>query len=272
MKNHHPLILAIVCAVPLAQTDASVLIIEDKFSGSLTSDIEGRIPDTVQSVGDAWSRDNADSSRTEVGGGILYMSETTKGFSKAALEFDRTIGLVASNPYTLSFSIAFNPGTDTNVTWYGGFGNSPGNGGTFSDNIGSLSFRIGGIDTTGTSFALGAGFWTGAFAFTNSFTPTISRATTSDLYSVDLAIRVDPLAISNNVEYFVNGASLGTITYSGTIGGLWFKTDSWDNTTATGMRMSNFQLTAIPEPSLGLLLGVGMFMLLGVVRRVRGKA
>ncbi len=268
MKNRILPFIAVACSLSLTQTVASLVVIVDTFSGPLTSDIEGRVPDTVQSFGDAWSRSNADSARTEVGGGILYMSETQKGFSKAALEFDRSIGLVASNPYTLSFSIAFNPGTDTSVQWYGGFGNAGDAGGTFTDFAGGPMFNLTG-DTTGTSFTLRAGI----SPFASSITTTLSRANTSIPYTADLAIQVDPLAATDNVEYFVNGGSLGTISYSGNIGGIWFKTDSWDNTTTTGIRISNFQLTAVPEPSsLGLLLGLGILVVLGFSPRVRVKA
>lgn len=204
--------------------------------------------------------------RTEVGGGILYMSESQKGFSKAALEFDRTLGLVATNTYTLSMTLTFNPGTDTAVMWYGGFGNAVGDGGTHVDEQGSLMFRVNG-DTTGTSFSLQAGVKI-PWSFSPSFTSTITRPNTSTAYSFDIAISVDPLAPTDNVEYFVNSVSLGTITYAGNIGGIWMKTDSWDNTTATGMRITNFQLTVIPEPSTWLIWGLGLVACLWLRRRV----
>ncbi len=269
MKRFLLLIGAAFLASQFHFATAQVVVIQDTFTPpvTVTNDINGRVPDVVQKAGDAWGRDNADTARTQVGGGTLYMTEGQKGFSKAALEFDRTLGLVATNPYTLSMSLAFNPGTDTNVLWYGGFGNATGDGGTFNDNNGSVMFRVTG-DTTGTSFNLQAGRWTGAFTFVSSFTEVISRPTTSDLYSFDIAIRVDPLAASDNIEYFVNSVSLGTITYTGNIGGIWMKTDDWNATTTTGMRITNFELTAVPEPSTWLLLGGGL-MVLAILRSRR---
>ena len=259
--------------LPASMAWAQTVIIRDTFNppATVTNDINGRVPDVVQKAGDAWSRSNADTARTQVGGGTLYMTEGQKGFSKAALEFDRTLGLVATNPYTLSMSLAFNPGTDNNLTWYGGFGNATGDGGAFTDNNGSVMFRVTG-DTTGTSFNLEAGRWTGVFSFVSSFTEVISRPTTSDLYSFDIAIRVDPLAASDNIEYFVNSVSLGTITYTGNIGGIWMKTDGWDAATTTGMRITNFELTAVPEPSTWLLLGLGLGGILWLRRKSAGAA
>lgn len=86
-------------------------------------------------------------------------------------------------------------------------------------------------------------------------------------FTTNLAISINPNLATNNVQYFVNGTLLGTDTYNGVIGGLWFKGDFEDNA-GDGYTISNLMVaTATPEPaSLGLF-GIAA---LGLLRR-RGR-
>ena len=246
--------LAVVTSVK-SQAD---VIEADSFTTNQGS-LQNRPVEVPQTAGDEWNIANSSDSNLVVSNGELEIGPNG-GFAKAIAPFDASSITV---PYTLSYTLSFNPGTNTTTTFYGGFGNGTGNGATFSDYSGAAMFGDY-QDSTGTSFTLSAGNGP-----TTTLSTTITRASTSVDYTMNLSININPT--TDVTTFYVNGNSIGTTTYSGQVGGLWFKEDQGGSTTFTGFDISNLQVTTTPEPSTYALMAVGL-LALGALLRLRRRA
>ena len=238
-----------------------VTISSDDFTSNVNRTLNGRPVETPQTPGDTYNISNSSNSNVYVTAGDLDVA-VTGGFAKVAAPLN-TSTLV--DPYTLSYDLSFNPGAgNSGFTYYGGFGNGTGDGSSFSDYQGALMFNIE-TDTTGKSFTLYAG--NGAFSTTLS--TTVSRANTSTPYDLALSITYNPT--THVAEFDVNNVSIGTTTYTGQVGGLWFKGDYVNDVTGySGLNTSYITVTEnIPEPSTYALMLAGA-VALGAMARRRG--
>lgn len=224
--------------------------------------LQNRPVETPQTPGDKWDISNSNDNNLVVSNGELEVGPNG-GFAKAIAPFDASS---ITTPYTLSFTLSFNPGTNASTVFYGGFGNGAGNGAGSSFYDGSGAAMFGDYDnSTGTSFTLYAGNGP-----TTTLSTTISRASTAVDYTMNLAITIDPTTDTNS--FSVNGTQLGTTSYSGQVGGLWFKEDQGGSTTFTGFDVSNLSVTTTtPEPASYALLAGGL-LALGAMLRLRRRA
>ncbi|MDX2109461.1 MAG: PEP-CTERM sorting domain-containing protein [Verrucomicrobiota bacterium] len=255
MNNSKIILIALaLCPCPILINAA--VIISDTFT-TTPGALSGRAPETAQTIGDLWAIDNSDTGNLTVANGTMNLG-VNGSYSKAILPFN---DVSVTDTFTLSFDISFTPVSAAPV-FYAGFGNAAGNGSAFSDNSLGLGFQ-GSFNNTDTSVTINAlsgetRGWGTIYASTS-----LTRATTSDAYVANLKVTYNP--VTDQAEFFVNGLSIVSGTYTDELGGLWFKTDHMDANAP--VMVDNLTLTTVPEPSVYAAIAGIATMAMAIIRR-----
>lgn len=261
---------------------SAATVFQEDFTGS-AGNLNGRdVSPTPQFVDNDWWAQTGSSKQT---GTQMELDGSTGTFAKAGVGFDDS--LLATNTQTITYSVDFSTtasyaDTDSNI--YFGVGNSSGDGGTaghytsasddgsgkYRNSTLAFGFHMSGNFTSGSNaVSLRAGTDGNPTGFTvrDDFdrTDTIWSSTFSMTYTL----------ATDTVVYYIDGNDIGSDTYTGDIGGLWWKADNMrykiDDTNYgdDGFLFDNLMITTtVPEPGTYALIA-GMLGLTSVMLRRR---
>ncbi len=246
--------LALISGLMLAGSAQAAVVLRDTFTTDEGGTVGGRTLDTPQ-AGSAATWGTPDNNTSTTGGKLQLGSNS--GFAKASAPFNGNSFL---NQFTVSYDWSLVDGINP-TQFYGGLGNSMGDGQNHVDFGLSMGFVISG-DFNSTSVTANWGTTTDGNRNTiNDGSSSITRDSVNDDWAASLSFSYDPA--DSTAEFYIDGVSQGTASrtyFAEGLGGLWFK-----GQTNTSFELDNLQVTvAAPEPSsLGLIL-LGGAMLRGV--------
>lgn len=271
MKLISPSLAAITIAGLSAGSLSAVTVLQEDFTGT-AGDLNGRdVSPTPQIVDNDWWAQTSSSKQT---GTQMELDGSSSTFAKAGVGFDDS--LLAANTETITYSVDFSTTAafaDSANNVYFGVGNSSGDGGNsghnndgadgkYTNNTLAFGFYLNGdFRSTSDSVSLRAGTNGNPTGFTvrDDFdrTDTIWSATFSMTYTL----------ATDTVVYYIDGDNVGSETYSGNIGGLWWKADNMSGD--DGFLFDNLVITTTVPESSSYALIAGLLGLTSVMLRRR---
>jgi|GEM_PF-2124504 hypothetical protein len=259
-----------------SMASAQTTVFQDNMEGG-SGGLNGRTVSPTAQVGASNQWWGSQSGQT---GTQLSVGNTTATFGKAAAGFDDALLAPGTTSFTMTTSWSIDDATwvDTGSNIYFGFGNASGDGrGTgqvtpptngFYDNQLAFGFKLSG-DFTGTSATIKAGVGSNPSDYSASFT----RSSDSVDWAGDFQITYDILTSMAYLSFKNTGngetafTQLAAVSYTGDIGGLWFKADSLPNSAHAGFLFDDITVTAVPESSSSALIAGVLGLACVVIRR-----
>jgi hypothetical protein len=246
-------------------TGQAATIFNETFTATDDTDLSNLpVTPSPQTPGDQWKRE----STVKINNNQMEISQSGT-FGKAWAPFDDALLPVGTQTYTFSYDFAVIDSTwgdSGSSTFYGGLGN--GSGTEFVDFQLGIGFHISGNFADDLTVQLRAGAGGAASGFDDVIT-TISRASDSTDWAASLSFTYT--VATGAIDYYLDGnpTAIGSGTYNGDIGGIWFKADSLPNTAHAGFLVDDVLLTnTVPESSSYALI-TGMLGLAGAMIRRR---
>jgi hypothetical protein len=257
---------------------AQTTVFQDNMEGG-SGGLNGRTVSPTAQVGASNQWWGSQSGQT---GTQLSVGNTTATFGKAAAGFDDALLAPGTTRFTMttSWNIDDTTWVDTGSNIYFGFGNASGDGrgdgqatsptNGFYDNQLAFGFKLVG-DFTGTSATIKAGLGNNP----SDYSATFERSSDSVDWAGDFQITYDMptsmayLSFKNTGNGETTFTQLAAVSYTGDIGGIWFKADSLSTAAHAGFLFDDIMVTAVPESASYALIAGALGLTCVMIRRRR---
>lgn len=239
---------------------ATTTVFHETFTGTDGTDINNWAVETPQTAGEVWK----DQATVKISNNQMELSQGgTFGKAWAPFYDERLAPGTTSFTFSYDFSVIGSTWTDTGSSFYGGIGN--GDGSELLDRQLGIGFYLTGDFADDTSVTLRAGNDGNPNAFDDVVT-TLTRADANADWAADFSFTYT--IATGAIDYSVNDTVIGTGTYTGAIGGVWFKAEGVSNVAPhPGYLIDDVLLTAVPEPGAYALIAGMLGMVYVMVRR-----
>jgi hypothetical protein len=259
-----------------SMASAQTTVFQDNMEGGSGS-LNGRTVSPTAQVGASGEWWGSQSGQT---GTQLSVGNTTATYGKAAAGFDDALLAPGATSFTMTTSWNLDDTTwvDTNSYVYFGIGNAPGDGrgtgqvdppenGYYANQL-AFGFRLQG-DFTGTSATIKAGVGADPSDYSAAFTRSSDSVDWAGDFQItyDILTSIAYLSFKNTGNGETEFTQLAAVSYTGDIGGLWWKADSVN--TGFGYLFDDIMVTAVPEPSSYALIAGMLGLTCVMIRRRR---